>query len=201
MGAPSRYLTPGERLVYTCRRHSVVLGNSLGILAVAIGLGVFLGAMAPRRPTAHLGEIGVGIALAGAVYFGWRAWHWWLTRYVITNERIMLIEGLVARKVKSLPLRLVIDTSYQRTVGGRLLGYGDIEVNLSGQPGLRKLTIVPHADRVYRLILRLLSPHEASQPPATLQPLPPLALQDIAGDAGAETQRLPAIETHRLPPL
>ena len=57
-------------------------------------------------------------------------------------------------------MRLVIDTTYRRTIAGRILGYCNLELNLSGHPGLRSLTRVPNADRVYALILRLLSGHE-----------------------------------------
>src|SRR5579859_725567 len=117
MGATHRYLTPGEQLVYVTRRHTVVLGNALVALVVAIVVGLYLAAQAHRQPAAHLGEIGAGLAALGGGYFVWRAWEWWLTRYVITDERIVLIEGLVARRIKALPLRLVIDTTYRRTVG------------------------------------------------------------------------------------
>ena len=79
---------------------------------------------------------------------------------MITNERILLVEGLIARRITALPLRLVIDTTYRRTIVGRILGYCNLELNLSGHPGLRSLTRVPNADRVYALILRLLSGHE-----------------------------------------
>jgi len=47
-----------------------------------------------------------------------RAGQWSLTKYVITNQRILLIEGLVARRITALPLRLVIDTTYRRSMWG-----------------------------------------------------------------------------------
>jgi hypothetical protein len=167
---PIRYLTPGERLIYTSRRHTVVLGTSFAVFVLALALGLFLGAESYRRPTYHLGQIGAGITLLGTLYFGWRAGQWSLTRYVITNQRILLIEGLVARRITALPLRLVIDTTYRRTIGGRLLGYCDLELNLSGHPGLRSLTRIPNADRVYSLILRLLSGSQETAPAAEPEP-------------------------------
>jgi uncharacterized membrane protein YdbT with pleckstrin-like domain len=175
MGTPIRYLTPGERLIYSSRRHKVVLANSFAVLAVSLVLGVVVGAQSHRWPADHLNEIGAGITLLGAVFFGWRAGHWALTRYVITNERILLIEGLIARRITALPLRLVIDTTYRRTIWGRLLGYCNLELNLSGHPGLRSLTRVPNADRVYALILRLLSGHEDE--PLLAEPEPELERQ------------------------
>lgn len=196
MGATSQYLTAGEQLIYTSRRHTVVLGGSMTILVVAVAAGLLLGAEARRLPADHLDAIGAAIGVLGLVYFARSAGTWWLTRYVITNERFMLIEGLLARRINALPLRLVIDTTYRRTVGGRLLGYCDIELNLSGQPGLRKLTTVPNADRVYRLILRLLSGAETrpAGAPARPPPVPATPAGDVVSDRAFT-------ETHPLPPI
>ena len=160
MGTLVRYLTPGERLIYASRRHTVVLSNSFVVFLASIVLGIVASTQSHRWPAAHLGLVGAGIALLGMLFFAWRVGHWALTRYVITNERILLIEGLIARRITALPLRLVIDTTYRRTIAGRILGYCNLELNLSGHPGLRSLTRVPNADRVYALILRLLSGHE-----------------------------------------
>jgi hypothetical protein len=157
VGGPVRYLNPEERLIYTCRRHKVVLSNSFAVFVAALALGLFLGAESLRWPTYHLGQIGVGVTVLGTLYFGRRAGHWALTRYVITTERILLIEGLVARRIDALPLRLVIDTTNRRTIWGRLLGYCNVELKLSGHPELAAMTRVPNADRVNALILRLLS--------------------------------------------
>ncbi|MEA2566822.1 MAG: hypothetical protein QOD49_1999, partial [Actinomycetota bacterium] len=46
-----RYLTPGERLIYTSRRHTVVLATSFVVFVVALALGLFLGAESYRWPT------------------------------------------------------------------------------------------------------------------------------------------------------
>jgi hypothetical protein len=150
-----------------------MLAGSFAVFVVALALGLFLGAVSSQRPTYshyHLGQIGAGITLLGTLYLGLRAGQWSLTKYVITNQRILLIEGLVARRITALPLRLVIDTTYRRTMWGRILGYCDLELNLSGHPGLRSLTKIPNADRVYSLILRLLSGSQEAAPAAEPEP-------------------------------
>lgn len=166
MDVSTQYLVPGERIVFVARRHSVVLGPAAGGLFVALAAAVGMVILSPRWPKYHLGEASLAVAAMGIIYFAWHTWMWWLSRYIITNERILLIEGLVARRIKSLPLRLIIDTTYHRTVPGRLLGYCDLDINLSGQPGLRRLTMVPHAEEVYHLMLRLLSKRDGTVPAA-----------------------------------
>src|SRR5437763_12347369 len=160
MGTLVRYLTPGERLIYVSRRHTVVLSSAIAVFATCLLAGVAADIESTRWPGLHLRWIAFGLVLIGTIVLAWRAGHWALTRYVITNERILLIEGLIARRITALPLRLVIDTTYRRTIAGRILGYCNLELNLSGHPGLRSLTRVPNADRVYALILRLLSGHD-----------------------------------------
>jgi hypothetical protein len=229
MGTLVRYLTPGERLIYASRRHTVVLSNSFAVFLVSLVLGVVAAAQSHRWPGAHLGLVGAGIALLGTLFFAWRAGHWALTRYVITNERILLIEGLIARRITALPLRLVIDTTYRRTIAGRIFGYCNLELNLSGHPGLRSLTRVPNADRVYALILRLLSGHEdelLKEPEPHLAPAPDgepvrelpandtvkmaassppdAGMDDTLALEGSETVKMKGTDTvkvtHRLPP-
>ena len=198
MGTLVRYLTPGERLIYASRRHTVVLSNSLAVFVVSIVLGFVVAGQSHRWPAAHLGSVGAGIALLGTLFLAWRAGHWALTRYVITNERILLIEGLIARRITALPLRLVIDTTYRRTIAGRILGYCNLELNLSGHPGLRSLTRVPNADRVYALILRLLSGHEDElaaepEPERKTVPAPEPKLEPERG--AGDTVRMGVVDT------
>ena len=197
MGTLVRYLTPGERLIYASRRHTVVLSNSFAVFLVSIVLGVVVAGQSHRWPGAHLGLVGAGIVVLGTLFFAWRAGHWALTRYVITNERILLVEGLIARRITALPLRLVIDTTYRRSIAGRILGYCNLELNLSGHPGLRSLTRVPNADRVYALVLQLLSGHLDEEPePAEPEPLtaPPPAPAPGREQGADETIRLEVVD-------
>ena len=198
MGTLVRYLTPGERLIYASRRHTVVLTNSFVVFVASLVLGFVVAGQSHRWPAAHLGWVGAGIALLGTLFLAWRAGHWALTRYVITNERILLIEGLIARRITALPLRLVIDTTYRRTIAGRILGYCNLELNLSGHPGLRSLTRLPNADRVYALILRLLSGHEDElaaepEPERKTAPAPEPKLEPERG--AGDTVRMGVVDT------
>lgn len=203
MRARHRYLVPGEEILYTTRRHTVVLGNATSVLVVALVAGAALALLSSRRPAYHLALIGGVVALAGVLYFGYHALEWWVTRYVITNERILFMGGLVARRVNALPLRLVIDTTYRRTILGKLMGYCDLDVNLSGQPGLRHLTTIPHGERVYHLILRLLTRREVPAPatpaaPASGAPAPAPAAPVTPPTKVEDTVTGPIV--HRLPP-
>src|SRR2546430_5474604 len=138
-----RYLGPGERVIYSTRRHSVVLGSAVVVWLIALALGLASGLSFPPQEGSRLSAMGAAVILAGTAFFGLKAWRWRAARYVLTNDRILLVEGILSRRVNGLLLRSVLDTTYHRTLPGRLFGYGDLELNLSGQPGLRKLTSLP----------------------------------------------------------
>lgn len=162
-GAPAsrgvgRYLARDEHIVFMLRRHTVVLGNVVLIWLAALAAGVGAGLLSGRLPGWHLGVVGGWIVLAGAGFLGWRTFDWWLTHYVITDERVLLVEGVVARRVRAVPLSKVTHTDYRRSVFGRIFGYGDLILDSpGGASGLRELTSIPRPDDIYRLIMSLVS--------------------------------------------
>jgi uncharacterized membrane protein YdbT with pleckstrin-like domain len=153
-----KYLAHGERVVFVLRRHTIVLEMAIGIWLAALAAGVGFGVLATREPHWHLGVIGGWIVLAGAGFLAWKTGGWWIARYVITDERVMLIEGVISRRVRAVPLSKVTHTDYRRTLSGRLLGYGTISLGSAGtHDGLRELTSIPKPDQVYRLVMSLVS--------------------------------------------
>jgi hypothetical protein len=178
------FLGPGERVTYASRRHIIVLsraaGACLGMLAVGWGAG-----LASRwDPRIYLGQVGVGLALVGTLAFAVRVWQWWETCYVFTNERVLLIEGILSRQVNGLSLREVNDTTYRRGFAGRLFGYGDLELNISGNQGLRKLTSLPRPGEIYNRILSLISSQKQLNSADTAT-----ELGEDQPDAAQETER------------
>jgi hypothetical protein len=161
------YLAPGEHVIYASRRNMVVLDYAIGVWISALVLGLAVGFASRDHPSWYLGQIGIVIFLTGTALLGWRAWEWWIARYVFTNHRVLLIEGIVNRRVSGLPLRVVLDTTYHRSLWGRVRGYGDLELNVSGQPGLRKLTSLSQPASMYQLILSLIN--ENAQCPANMR--------------------------------
>ena len=176
-----RYLARGERVVFVLRRHAVVLERAIGIWLAAIAAGVVCGLLAPHEPHWNLGVIGGWIVLAGAGFLAWKTGSWWIARYVITDERVLLIDGVVSRRVRAVPLSKITHTDYRRTLSGRLLGYGTISLDSAGShDGLRELTSIPRPDEVYRLIMSLVSAGSRSEATdaalADTGPLPRLIL-------------------------
>jgi hypothetical protein len=140
----AEYQAPGEHQVFVTRQHPVVLApivvTSLGVIAIG-----------------WTARIGPGVIPPVALFLGWRIWRWREARYVLTDQRLLFVDGIARMRVKALPLGSVLDATCHRSHAGRLLGYGNIRlrVNLNEEPGLRRLTRLPRPETLYLSILSL----------------------------------------------
>lgn len=121
-----------------------VIWFAIVIVALATGLN-FNGA----TRQAELGYEGAAIILLATSFMAWRIWRWKTARFVLTNQRLLSVEGIVCRRIHTLPLRRVLDATYRQSIVGRLLGYGDITLHVSGQAGLRTVRSLLRADALY----------------------------------------------------
>ncbi|MGH3118975.1 MAG: PH domain-containing protein [Gaiellales bacterium] len=155
----SRYLSHDERVVIEVRRHPIVLARTAAGALIAVFVAGTIGWITtPSEGTAWL-DTALGLAaLFIAARFGWRLWQWWVDRIVVTDQRIFEVSGVLTRKVASMPLTRVTDMTYQRSLGGRLLGYGDLIVESAGQDqALSHINYIPDPDHFYRTITALVT--------------------------------------------
>jgi hypothetical protein len=140
----NRYLLPQERSVITVRMHPATLAGSL-ILAGG-------GLLAARKLTSRSArpDIVWGAYLLLPLYFLYRAAAWPVTYLAVTNERMVVFRGLLSRTAAAMPLDKVTGLTLQRTVPGRLLGYGTLIVDCPGRRQVfRKVRYVPYPEQLY----------------------------------------------------
>lgn len=163
VGSVARYLSPNEEVRYVTRRHLKVLDAATTLWITTLVLYLSSAVASHAEPGLQLTAVGFAAFVAASVFLLWRGLQWATTRYVFTTERVLLIEGVLSRKVNGIPMRLVIDTVYKQSLAGCLLGYGHLELNLSGKPGLRTLRWLPDLDRAYKIILVLARGHDLDE--------------------------------------
>jgi len=150
-----RYLLPDERSVITVRMHPAALA---GPLVLACGGLVAARKLASRSPRP---DIVWGAYLLVPLYFLRRLAAWPVSYLTITDKRMMLIGGLFIRTAAAMPLKKVTGLTLQRTVPGRLLGYGTLIVTSASQPqAIRKVRYLPYPERLYLEISALLLQEE-----------------------------------------
>jgi len=109
-------------------------------------------------------EIAWGGYLLFPLYFLYQGAAWPATYLVVTNERMMLVRGMLTRTAAAMPLEKVTGLTLQRTVAGRLLGYGTLIVDCPGRRQVfRKVRYVPYPEQLYLEIYSLLGREELDE--------------------------------------
>jgi membrane protein YdbS with pleckstrin-like domain len=159
-----RYLFPTEKFRGEWRRHWIQLVKrmSIGVVATLV-LGYLAGYFANKGQAMVLtGLIALWLAVIGWVL--WEVVEWYYDRFVLTNKRVMLIQGVVSRNVAMMPLGRVQDMKYTQTPLGRLLGFGTFEIESAGQEqALRNVPNLPNPTDIYLQVVEETFEPEASE--------------------------------------
>ncbi|MFI6604772.1 PH domain-containing protein [Nonomuraea sp. NPDC050536] len=160
--APSsvnRYLLPHEHQVIMVRRHPAVLLRPVAE--------VFGGLIIAGLLSKFFGDKGGGTALVVVwwlwllllIRFVWKVAEWSVDYFVVTSKRMLLTTGLITRKVAMMPLQKVTDMSFQRSLLGRMLGYGEFILESAGQDqALSTVEYIPYPETLYLEVCQMLFP-------------------------------------------
>jgi uncharacterized membrane protein YdbT with pleckstrin-like domain len=147
-----RLLDPAEVVVAARRLHPALL--ALPIVIAVGGLVVAFAVDTLTSPKDGGARTVVWVLWAVAlIYSLYQFALWWNDLLVITNKRIISARGLITRDVDTLPLAKLTDMKYTRTIWGRLLGYGNFDVqSAASDQRLRHISFVPDSDQIYQQI-------------------------------------------------
>jgi membrane protein YdbS with pleckstrin-like domain len=133
------------------------------------------------RPTLFFIKIGYGMAALGAILVivllaSYTNIPWWISlpmalalllipayyhikrnmvQYTLTNHKLEIDEGFIARTTRNLPLRNIQDVTVSATIFQRLLGYGDVVIDNASEVGGSTVMHNIHNPRQYAdLLLR-----------------------------------------------
>jgi len=146
----ARYLFPTERYRGEWKRHWIHLSGPLGIGAAAtLALG-YLAGFLTRQNIDGLVTVAVLIWLAVIGWVAWKVFDWYFDRFILTNKRVMVVNGIVTRKVAMMPLLRVTDMKYEQSALGRMLSYGTFVLESAGQDqALREVKHLPNPNELY----------------------------------------------------
>ncbi|MCI2239497.1 PH domain-containing protein [Paenibacillus sp. TRM 82003] len=145
-----RRLLAGERTHVTAQRHwAQLVGTVTGVVA-GFAVVLWLGFRLPPDPPLLRDALFLAwvVLLLRAV---WRLLTWRNGWFVATDKRLLLTRGVVNRRTAMMPLSKVTDMSYNQSVPGRLLGYGQFVLESAGKDqAMRRIDWVPDPDEKYR---------------------------------------------------
>ena len=149
------YLLPTERRVIRVRQHWAVMANDLVLTGLFLLLMVVIQSYLPQN--ALVDNLTFYLSLAAVIRFTVKTILWWIERIIITDKRVMLARGLLTHKLAMMPLSKVTDLTFERTLNGRMLGYGSIIVESAGQvQGLDRIDFMPRPEEIYEALSELI---------------------------------------------
>ncbi|MBT8201945.1 MAG: PH domain-containing protein [Acidimicrobiia bacterium] len=149
MRYPESLLSDGEEIIRGFRPHwkSLVIPVAWSVLVI-IGL-----ALTPRLPSGLPRNLTYVILLLGWIMVAVvPAVRWWFTQFVLTNERLVLRKGVIARSGVEIPLEVINDVIFSQTVFERMLGFGDLIIESAGEMGQSRFSNIPNPDEFQSLL-------------------------------------------------
>lgn len=149
----ARFLLDDERLVVAQRQHWAAVAQPVGMAVAGFFLALVAGFSAPPK-------------LGVLTDFAWKLWFillayaamriviWRLDWFVATDKRLLMMYGVIKRRVAMMPLVKVTDMSFNRSLIGQLLGYGQFVLESAGQKqALRRIDFIRDAKGTYLAIV------------------------------------------------
>ncbi|HEU0131395.1 MAG TPA: PH domain-containing protein [Mycobacteriales bacterium] len=163
MGYPRRLLNEDEELVFDLHPH----WKGLILPTVTAPVIVFAATFGAGKVPAGdwQGKLRIAIAVLAVAVFVWRVVapyvKWLTTHFVLTTRRVLMREGLIARKGRDIPIFRINDVTFEHTVVERLFGAGTLVVESAGERGQVTLKDIPHVEDVQRQIYTLMDADDA----------------------------------------
>jgi uncharacterized membrane protein YdbT with pleckstrin-like domain len=137
MNYVEKMLGQNEAVVLVARQSWVVLVRDaiVNLLIAVVILGIAL------VTTSVLPPYGIGAALLlliPAARFVYQFIHWVSREYIVTNRRVIQVDGVINKNVIDSSLEKVNDVRLTQSVLGRLLNYGDVEILTASELGMNQ---------------------------------------------------------------
>lgn len=142
-----KYLLPYEEQKLIIRRHPAVLLRYLIEAFVGLILASVLTAFIPNGTVITVIWL-LWLGVVGRMAF--KVFEWSDEFFAVTGVRVMLVHGIVVRRVDMMPLTKITDLTVDRSILGRMLGYGTVVLESAGQDqALSKVEYCPEPEAIY----------------------------------------------------
>jgi hypothetical protein len=176
-------LSSGERVMHREKQHWFVFvwGARYTILAVivAVILLVFKNNLNP--PFADIvNYLAIALFVGGLALLLWIVLRYMNQEYILTNRRVIAVEGVLNKKVTDSSLEKINDAVLTQSIFGRIFGFGDLEVLTASEAGISLFRMLINPMAFKRAMLDAKHEYErdlagsgfAGSPPLRAEPMP-----------------------------
>ncbi len=195
-----RLLADGERVRLRGRQHflATILEGRLAwaIFIASLVLVLLTTALTPGLLRDVFGIVGLVLLLIGLAWLIQIYLSWYAQDYVVTNRRVMKVEGILKKRSADSSLEKINDAVLEQSVLGRMLGYGDLDILTANEQSVDRLRMLSQAQTFKRTMLeqkhaleqegfQIPAPPLRATPVMAPTPTPALDVATAAAPAGA----------------
>jgi len=186
-------LSTGERITYRNKQHPFVFiwGARYAILALIVAVVALLlggnlstdGIGGSARTV--LGWITLILFVGGIAVAVWTGLRYINQEYVLTNRRVIQVEGVLNRNSTDSSLEKINDAVLNQSVFGRMFDFGDLTVLTASEAGIDKMHMLRKPIAFKKAMLDAKHEFEVDMERAGWQPSPPIRDSPVAPAAAA----------------
>ena len=145
------HLQPGEEILYRAHVTRLTQAPLVALLAVVLAFTIFgwfgLNHNAPAAIAGGLLAVILGLVLA------WRLFRLRSYELIVTNHRVILQTGILAKSSMDTRLDKINNIEHRQSLWGRLLNYGDVEIDTASDTGVSRFHNVANPLGLKRTIM------------------------------------------------
>ena len=203
-GYANSLLTRGEVVAVRGRQHflaTIVDGRrpwAIFVLAVVV---LAAGTQLTSDAQTWVGYVGYALLAVSVLWLAVRYWDWLNQEYLVTNRRVIKVEGIINKRSADSSLEKINDAVLDQNLFGRIFGYADLDILTAAEQAVDKFRMLNHALDFKRAMLE--QKHELElelgRAPVTRMPEMPLetapAPRPAAAMAGAGAAPSPLVRS------
>lgn len=149
MPYPQRNLNRDETIALDMHPHWWFFAKQTAATVVVVALSLLA---IPRELSDWVTYPLVVLLVVVGLWLGVRYLKWVTTNFVITSQRVIFREGIIAKKGIEIPLERVNNVNFNQGIVERILGAGDLLIESGGEDGKQRFTDIRHPEAVQNLI-------------------------------------------------
>ncbi|MCC7360176.1 MAG: PH domain-containing protein [Anaerolineales bacterium] len=136
-------LAKDERILHITHRHWLVLVREVASeLLLSLALIVLITLLLVFPIAGPLVALGYLLLLLPLISLSHDALEWYNRKYVVTDRRVIFLEGVFNKDVTDSSLEKVNDVKLEQSMWGRVLDYGDVEILTGSELGVNKFKTI-----------------------------------------------------------
>jgi hypothetical protein len=175
-------LATGERISHREKQHPFIFvwGARWTILAIIVAIVLFWlgGNLNPDGATGTirmlLGWITLILFVGGLLVFAWTALRYVNQEYVLTNRRVIQVEGVLNRSSTDSSLEKINDAVLTQSLFGRMFGFGDLTVLTASDSAIDRMKMIRNPVAFKKAMLDAKHEYEVDMEREGWAPSPPI---------------------------